>query len=289
MRQKKRDRSDRHPLAAYFALAYLLSWAVQVPLALQAQGILKTNIPFRLHYLSGYGPLLAALILTWRISGKQGIRELLGRIGKWRVRPIWWLVAFSPLIALLVISSAMFLVRANGLGVDDLGRIDHFPALGLAMPVFWIVTFGLGEETGWRGFALPRLQRGRSALAATLVLWALWAGWHLPLFFYMYTFNMLPGFLIALLAGTITFTWIYNSTGGSVLMTILWHGLYNYATACTVCKTGVSAALISTLVMIWAVLIVAIFKPATLSNRGKSTLDEPRDQRPSATDSGGEK
>ena len=66
------------------------------------------------------------------------------------------------------------------------------------------MTFGLGEETGWRGFALPRLQRGHSALSATLILWALWALWHLPLFFYSYDLSVVPGLTIGLLAGAVT-------------------------------------------------------------------------------------
>lgn len=245
-----------HPLVAFFLLAYLFSWGVQVPLALQATGFLDTKIPFSLHYLSGYGPLLAAFIVTWRSTGRAGIRELLGGVSKWRIRPIWWLVAFSPLLALILISMASWLVQGKVLSIDDLGRIDHFPAIGLGTLPFWILTFGLGEETGWRGFALPRLQEGRRALSATLILWALWALWHLPLFFYKYEPSMLPGFSIGLLAGAIIFSWIYNNTGGSVLMTILWHGSYNYGTACSRCKIGASAPIISALAMIGAVVIV---------------------------------
>jgi membrane protease YdiL (CAAX protease family) len=166
------------------------------------------------------------------------------------------------------------LVRGTGLGIDELGQIDYFPSLGIGTMFLWIATFGLGEEAGWRGFALPRLQQGRSALSATLILWVLWALWHTPLFFYMYPLGILPGFLIGLLSGAITFTWIYNSTDGSVLMTILWHGLFNYGTACSVCKTGPSAAILSALVMILSVLIVMIAKPATLAWRGKHTLPD---------------
>lgn len=257
---------SRYPLMGYFLLAYLFSWSVQIPLALQAIGALNTRIPFSLHYLSGYGPLLAAALVTWRTSGGEGMRALIAKVTKWRTRWIWWLVALSPLIAILLISAGLWMAQGAPLGINDFGRIDHFPAIGLGTLPLWILTFGLGEETGWRGFALPRLQQRRSALSATAILWMLWALWHLPLFFYMYTLNILPGFLIGLLAGAITFTWIFNSTGGSVLMTILWHGSYNYATACSLCKTGPSAAVISTLVMVWAVLIVLLYKPATLSS-----------------------
>jgi membrane protease YdiL (CAAX protease family) len=269
---RKQSWIKRHPLVAFTLLAYGLSWVVQVPLALQALGLLMPRIPFALHYLSGFGPLLAAFIVTWKISGKEGLRELLGRLTKWEVGLKWWLIAISPLIALILLSLGMGLVGCDGPSVAQLGKIDHFPAIGLGTLALWLATFGLGEETGWRGFVLPRLQRGRSALIATIMLWVIWVFWHLPLFFYMYTFNILPGLLLGLLAGAIVFTWIYNSTGGSVLMTIIWHGLFNFATACTACKTGGTAAVISALVMVWAVLVVIIYKPATLSHHEKSIL-----------------
>jgi hypothetical protein len=100
----------------------------------------------------------------------------------------------------------------------------------------------------------------------------------------MYTPAILPGFLIGLLAGTITFTWIFNSTGGSVLMTILWHGTYNYATACTLCKTGANAAVVSTLVMVWAVLIVILYAPTKLSSSTKIISPEAPDKLSSHSD-----
>lgn len=276
----------RHPLSSFFVLAFALAWLIEVPLALQARGILNAHLPFGLHYLAGFGPLLAAAVVSYGASGRIGLQRLLGRLLKWRVGWGWWLVALSPLIVLVLISLALRLAHAATLSIDLLGQIDRFPALGIAALPFWIATFGLGEETGWRGFALPRLQRGRSALTATLILWSLWALWHTPLFFYMYPTSVLPGLVIGLLAGAIVFTWIFNSTGGSVLMTIIWHGLFNYTTACSACKTSVSAAAISTLVMIWAVIIILVFKPAQLARAGKTvTVDHSHSTPRSSRDS----
>ena len=137
--------------------------------------------------------------------------------------------------------------------------------MGIGALLVWFLTFGPGEETGWRGFALPRLQKGRSALAATVVLWVFWALWHLPLFFYLYDVTVIVGLFLGLLAGAITFTWLYNSTGGSILMTAGWHGAFDFVTGCITCKAGIAAAILSTCVMIWAVVVVVWFKPAVVS------------------------
>jgi membrane protease YdiL (CAAX protease family) len=261
-----------HSLFAYFILAYFFSWIIAIPLALQARGVIQTQITRSLHYLIAYGPMLAALMVTGLTSGTIGLQKLWSRMTKWRIKPGWWLVAVSPLGIYLLAGTALWALQGQKMNLATMGQIDYLPPLGLAAIPLWILTFGIGEETGWRGFALPRLQKGRSALSATLWLWIFWALWHLPLFFYTYDPAIIPGMLIGLLAGAITFTWLYNSTGGSVLMTAIWHGLFNYTTACVSCQTGTTAAIISTLVMVWAVAIVVFFKPDNLSRAERQTL-----------------
>jgi membrane protease YdiL (CAAX protease family) len=262
-------RTKGHSLFAFLILAYAFSWAVEIPLALKAQGLIDAPIPFALHYLAGYGPMLAALIVTGLTDGWEGLRELFRRVLKWRLRPAWWLVAIAPLILYGLVAVALRAVQGQWPDAAALGQIDYMPKLGAGALFFWILTFGLGEETGWRGYALPRLQRGRSALSATLILWGVWALWHLPLFFYSYDLSVVPGLLIGLLAGAVTFTWLYNSTGGSILAVAVWHGAFDFTTGCTACKTSVTAAILSTLVMVWAVAVVILFRPAMLSRGGK--------------------
>jgi uncharacterized protein len=127
----------------------------------------------------------------------------------------------------------------------------------------------VGEELGWRGFALPRLQQGRGALAATLLLGVVWAGWHLPAFFYLPNFRAMglagaPGFALGVLAGAVLLTWLYNSTGGSLLAVILWHGMFNVFTA-SQAGQGTVAMVMSIAVMVWAVAALALAGPARLS------------------------
>jgi membrane protease YdiL (CAAX protease family) len=269
MAADKSNPAKGHSLLMFFVLAYALSWAVEIPLALRAQGLIAAPIPWSLHYLAAYGPLLAAIIVTALDSGQEGLRELFGRMLKWRVRPVWWLVALAPLVLYALLAVVLRFIQGQWPDLAALGQIDFLPNLGAGALLVWFLTFGLGEETGWRGFALPRLQRGRSAFSATVILWVFWALWHLPLFFYLYDATILVGFLLGLLAGAVVFTWLYNSTGGSILLVAVWHAAFNFVTGCVACKTGVAAAVVSTLVMVWAVVVMVWSKPATLSGADK--------------------
>ncbi len=55
-------------------------------------------------------------------------------------------------------------------------------------------------------------------------------------------------------------------------MVILFHGTFNFTTACTACKAGLISAIISTLVMVWAVAVVVLFKPTNLSRAEKHVV-----------------
>jgi hypothetical protein len=83
---------------------------------------------------------------------------------------------------------------------------------------------------------------------------------------------MLIGFILGVLAGSIFLTWLYNSSGGSILIVAVWHGLFDYVTACTECKSGLVAAIVSTAVMIWAVVVVIAFKRPNLSHKERQKL-----------------
>lgn len=149
--------------------------------------------------------------------------------------------------------------------------MDYLPYLGIAGAVIlWLLTWGLGEEVGWRGFALPRLQSDRSALAATIILGVIHAFWHLPAFFYKDAYKAmglaagLPMLVISVVAAAVLFTWIYNSTRGSLLMVTVFHALFDWL---SVSKAGgaTAPAIMSAVVWVLAVLVVVIYKPANLS------------------------
>jgi membrane protease YdiL (CAAX protease family) len=270
------DWTRQHPLAAYFALAYAITWTVGLLLAASLRGWIGVQIPASAHYLAAYGPMLSAFIVTAMTAGAAGVRELVGRMTRWRVGTRWILVALGSPIALYAI--AALIMRVSSGAWPDWSRFGgavELPGLaGLAGWAFHTLTFGIGEETGWRGFALARLQKGRSARSATLMLWVFWAIWHVAMFTYKENFLAMGifdvvGWLVGMLSGAIVLTWLYNSTQGSILMVALWHGTYN----ATVAETEpLIAAIVSAMVIFGALVIARLAGPENLSRSGKHTI-----------------
>jgi membrane protease YdiL (CAAX protease family) len=253
---------DARHLSAYYILAYAISWSIGVPLALAKQGIIPEILPPWTHYLVAYGPMASALIVTGVSQGSSGLKELGRRMFRWAC-PKWWIVAFSPFIIGYVVIKIFNGLTGSEISLSDLGAVNYLPPLGTGALLIWIFTFGFGEETGWRGFALPRLQKGRSALAATTILTAFWALWHLPQFFYVFDPSIAVGWVIGLFAGAVILTWLYNSASNSILMVAIWHGCFNFMTA-SIADTGILPTVLSAIVIVWAALVIVLTKPKNL-------------------------
>lgn len=269
-----KDWVKRHPLASYFFVAYVVSWSIAVPLALQALGVAFHRLPWSLHYLTAFGPAAAALLIRRLVRQPPAtVDHAVPRSVARRI--FWWMVGFSSPLLLFVIAGVA--ARITGQAEPtwiSLGQIGFLPDLGVTAWAFWFLTSGVGEELGWRGFALPHLQRTHSAMSSTLLLAIGWAGWHLPMFFYLPSYaaigiRMVPGFFFGLLAGAIVLTWLYNSSGGSVLAAALWHASFNFVTA-SPSAGGLVAAVTSTLVMVWAIVIIWRYDWARLASLRRS-------------------
>ena len=264
----KTSQKETNYLILYFVLAYAISWAIGIPLALEHNGLMAPILPDWAHYFVSYGPLLAAVFVTAISDGRSGLKKLAERMTMWRVSPIWWLVAISPLVIGAVVAVVVTLFTGEPVSIATLGEVNFLPPLGIGSLALWLLTFGIGEETGWRGYALPHLQKNRSALPATLILASLWALWHLPQYFYLFDPAIAIGWLIGLFAGAIVFTWLLNSSNGSILIVAIWHACFNFMTASNA-GNGILAAVVSTVVMVWAVVVIVWFKPKNLSRYPK--------------------
>jgi membrane protease YdiL (CAAX protease family) len=194
----------RYPLPAFFLLAFALTWAT-VPVGV----------------FMAAGPLIAAIVVTAIVDGRRGLRELGARILRWRVGWQWYAAAiFIPLAIVMASGGLNVLIGAAESPIRDLaipGLVMMF-ALRLVVPIF----SPIGEEPGWRGFALPRLLADRSPFGATLILAPIVALWHVPLIF-MASEDLAPIFLLATVAVTFFYTWLFVHSGGSVLITIVAH------------------------------------------------------------------
>lgn len=267
---------SQHALAAFFVLAFAMAWAVLIPLALASRGMLAFSPSVPLLLFMSYAPTLAALIVTGAIAGRLGIRALLGRLLIWRVGVQWYAVA--------IFLNAGIILGSYALYVSTGGTAQPLPEIGPAFALNTLVTFvvvGLvnGEELGWRGFALPALQRRMSALVASLVIGSIAALFHLPIFF-----NEGPsaaggqagmpfaGFWISSVAASILMTWLYNNTRGSVLLAILFHASMNTWSSVLPFPTG--GTFFWVLVGVQsavALAVVALNGPARLSRKPEET------------------
>jgi uncharacterized protein len=211
----------------YIVIAFAFTWTFWLLATLEARGLIS-SLPVPALFLGAFGPMVAAVVLTAQEGGRAGLRSLLSRVVHWRVAPFWYGVALLGPIVLTLGAMALH-VLLGGQPPDLLAMVGALPTV-LALSVYMFIQVGIGEEIGWRGYALPKLQTGYSALVSSVILGVLWALWHLPLFFNPATsYSNTPFwvFLVFLLPFPIVYTWIFNSTGGSVLMAMILHAVTN--------------------------------------------------------------
>jgi len=223
-------------LVSFFVMAYAFTWIVWSPWVLgqDGAGLLPINIS---QAASGYlnaaailaGTTLAAFIMTATTEGRAGVRRLLGRLVVWRVGIRWYLFALLGVPLIMLVSTMIYsgyLPKLGALGgpcylLSYLGTFALVIVLG--GPLF--------EEIGWRGFALPRMERWHGPLLASLILGVLWALWHLPEFLIPSWAASSGGggvlgitlFTITAITFTIVITWVFNNTRASLLLAILVH------------------------------------------------------------------
>jgi membrane protease YdiL (CAAX protease family) len=271
----------------YFVIAFAFTWVLWWLAVLDVRGLISVPIPAQ--PLGAFGPLVAAVILTAQESGRAGLRSLLGRILQWRVSPIWYGVALLGPILLYLVALALEVLLGGQ--PPSLGSLIGVLPIVVIFAVYMVFFVALGEEVGWRGYALPALQARYGALISSVILGALWALWHLPLFFNPDThYSDLP-FVLQLafqIPVGILFTWVFNSTGGSVLMAILMHAVLNASsrlwsampeysveppTAAEAAAQTVHINLMFTIVVgVAAVVMVVVYGPRNLSRRPRQVL-----------------
>jgi membrane protease YdiL (CAAX protease family) len=220
----------RHPLVFFFVLAFAFTWGYFVL-------FLALQLPQKMILLGAAGPTVSALLILAVTSGRPGVLRLLRSYVHWRVGVQWYLVAVIGVAVLMFLGYAVVP-----------GALADFVAPGWSLVPLWLISFvrvlffppagPLLEEGGWRGFALPRLQRLHGPVLGTLILGALWGLWHLQLFVgplamtspdatfvsVVITFVL---FTIGVTGISVIMTWIFNNSGGSVLLAVLAHAAFD--------------------------------------------------------------
>src|SRR5215217_6881270 len=263
------SRVKQHPLITFFVLAYALTWTLESPLVLLRDSVTDTQ-GLVLIILASNVPSVLGIVLTAIVLGRGALRKLLGRLLIWRVNPLWYLGVVLGPVALVG-------------GVVALNTLLGGPALSLGMPLVSVAIFfgfsifpgsALGEEIGWRGYVLPRLQSRMSALSAALLLAPIWALWHLPLWLTGApgrTPLIYAGFVLSAFALSVLLTWVYNSTGGSLLLVVLLHATYNLPITLAIDDLGTRATvpvlLYFGLLVVAAIVVVIVAGPKHLSRK----------------------
>ena len=218
---------ERHSVTLFFVLTFLIAHVMMVPVMLTGIGWLS--------FIVASSSSVAGLITAALIGGKEGLKQLLSGFLRWRCNPLWYILAiFIPV-------TFMFIVIGLSTAFVPQFQIQWTVGLAMLVPTFLLTTVqaGLGEEIGWRGYAIPKLMEKRSALASTLIVGAVWAAWHIPLYFITGTLQnnlvqemglplTLVVYSIFIIALAVVYSWIYLASNKNLWLPILMHGSTNY-------------------------------------------------------------
>lgn len=262
----------RYPVLTFVVLTYVLTWIGWIPLAVF--GLPPTPVFVAIYTITGFGPAVAALIVTWMAG--DDVRGWAAQFVHWRVNARYWLVAlFLPAVAMVIAGGIALFLTGRALSLPTAHQVTYQSVAYPIMMVLVLLAGGGQEEPGWRGFALPRLQKRYSALVSSLLVGVAWIVWHLPLFAIywssQYGVSFVPWALMAL-ALSVVFTWVYNATRGSVLLVAVLHASVNNAAifflagGVTAFETPLGYWLFAGVLVTVSVAIVLRYGSACLSN-----------------------
>lgn len=242
----------------FYVIACAISWALWAPVTLEGLGLTDWLAPYdpqwfyKIAYarplndidwftvLGGLGPILAALLVTWRFRGGAAVRTLLRRALPVNVAFHWYVIAFCLPLAYHCFAGLVEVAMGHPF---PLGQNSATTVAAMTIPAFLysvatMTVFIVVEELGWRGVMQPALQRKMSALKAAVIVGVAWGYWHLPFFINLFFLDsgsigeaalsvaMTPFFSIA---ASILLAWLLNSTSGSIFVCMLMHAVNNSA------------------------------------------------------------
>jgi membrane protease YdiL (CAAX protease family) len=259
----------RWPLVSFFVLAYSIC-----AIAFFSSYIVPLQ-PFSPVWLIGiFSPTIAGFIMASVMDGWPGVKRLLAGYTRWRIGWKWYLAAASLGIVPFLVALVYIALGNPPTGLKPGITIATY----LILLVQTLLAGPLAEESGWRGFALPRMEARWGALNASLVLGVLWTFWHVPQYLTgaggMIPF---PIFLPLTISLSILFAWVFNNTRGSLVATTLMHFSFNFAGGHLAGHLGLVPPMVLNIaggvgLLIGAVIVAIVAGPKYLSRKPVSEL-----------------
>lgn len=248
----------RWGVTVFLAVTFAVTWGIWLPLVVAARSDGWARMPWT-YFLASIGPACGAVAAALWVGGRRGVAAWARRAFCVRFRPVWWLAGIGMPVAYLVIGHVVAaVVTGTWPDLADFGATDKIA--GAAWPLVmlvWVFTFGLGEESGWRGWLLPALSEHLSVFWAALVVAGVWIVWHAPAFFLNRTYMAMGagifGWMLALVCGSLLLSWMTVEAGWSIVPVVLWHAGFDLITAGDQ-SAGVIASTVSAIVMVQGVI-----------------------------------
>ncbi len=264
----------RYPLLSFFLLTFGITWGLGGLYFLfpsQIRAISGANAQRNpLFFLAAYAPMISALIVIGVTRGVPGFIAYLRRLLHWKVNIFWYLLVLVG-IPVLHLGSVLISYILGTSEALTFSLSSWYMALPVALSRLFLDP-GATEELGWRGFALPLLQSKFSALWSSIILGSIWAVWHLPAF-YISGLNQstltFPIFFIVSICLAILMTTLYNRTGGSIPLMILFHWQINDPLRLS--NLQGAYMVMAVLLVVLAVIVIVVSDPQSL---GKSKVTE---------------
>jgi len=283
----------KKPLLSFFVLTYVISWAIWTPIVIYYYHnpfpISFTGTPIHLIFLAllgFFGPTFSALIMAGLEEGGSGIKRLLSGWKLWRVGIKWYLAILVIQIVIELLATQLYITF---FGVSP--EITWNAWYGV-FPMFLqaaLIGGAIAEETGWRGYALPRLMKTRSAFTSSIIIGIIWGAWHLLI-------SLVPGanfpvplnpfllfvFLLNVIFISVIMTWLFNNTRGSIFICYIFHAMLNTALFGSIFHFAdfgsawwVKLCFSMTLRGIFALLLVVFFGASHLSRKSENLIHNP--------------
>lgn len=252
-------------LVTFFVLAYTISWVIWMPLWLPALGISNLPVvPFN-HAIGGFGPMIAAFIVTYAEQKGQGVQHLLKAMFSFKAILYIAVALLSPFLMLWLAGVADYWIADNSFDWKGFTKSREFPDFSFVTFLLYnLVFFGYGEEVGWRGYALPKLQQRYKPIQAALVLTVFWIIWHWPLFLYRsgYTemgIGGIVGWTFSMLTGSVLLSWLFNASKGSILVVAIFHATIDIAFTADMANANI-VNYAGAIITIWGIAMLLVLR-----------------------------